>query len=137
MNIKLNRVFIVDDDPFWTMKLSKLLQEIGFENIIPYPNGKDCLENIHLNPRLVFLDYQMEGADGITVLQQIKEYYPGILVIFCTAHEDLSVAMDAIGNGSCDYLLKENASLKELSAIIKNIETDQAIFETTFSTSKF
>jgi DNA-binding NarL/FixJ family response regulator len=42
-------------------------------------------------------------------------------VVFCTNNEDLEVAVDAIKYGSQEYLLKENASKKELTHIIESI----------------
>jgi DNA-binding NtrC family response regulator len=120
------RIFIVDDDPYWTAILTQILNELGYSNIKTFSNGKDCIENLHLNPALVFLDYQMEELDGIEVLKRIKSYFPGIGVIFCTAHEDLSVAVEAIEYGSFDYLLKGNASVKEVSDIISKMSLSKS-----------
>lgn len=119
------RTFIVDDDPFWTAMLNQLLSELGIENIISFENGSDCIKNLHLNPGLVFLDYQMDDINGLKVLQEIKNYFPGIAVVFCTAQEDLSVALEAIKYGSYDYLLKSNASKKELTTILENVAEHQ------------
>lgn len=129
-NIK--RTFIVDDEPFWTAMLAQMLTDLGYENIITFSNGKDCLDNLHLNPSLVFLDYQMEDMDGLEVLQKIKSYYPGIGVVFCTAHEDLSVAVNAMKNGSFDYLLKSNATKKEVASIINNMGEKQIFADKVF-----
>lgn len=129
-NIK--RTFIVDDDPFWTAMLAEMLSDLGYENIITFSNGKDCIENLHLNPSLVFLDYQMEDMDGLEVLQKVKNYYPGIGVVFCTAHEDLSVAVSAMKNGSFDYLLKSNATKKEVSSIITHMGEKQIFADKVF-----
>jgi DNA-binding NtrC family response regulator len=118
-NIK--RTFIVDDDPFWTAILKEMLTELGCTDIQTYSSGTDCMNNLDLNPNIIFLDYQMEGMDGIEVLQKIKEYHPGIGVVFCTALEELSVAVNAMEHGSFDYLLKSNANKKELSSIIKRM----------------
>lgn len=129
-NIK--RTFIVDDEPFWTAMLAQMLTDLGYENIITFSNGKDCLDNLHLNPSLVFLDYQMEDMNGLEVLQKIKSYYPGIGVVFCTAHEDLSVAVNAMKNGSFDYLLKSNATKKEVASIINNMGEKQIFADKVF-----
>lgn len=126
-NKNIKRTFIVDDDPFWTAMLNQLLTELGYENIVNFSNGKDCLENLHLNPNLVFLDYQMEDINGLEVLQKIKEYYPGIGVVFCTAIEDLSVAVNAMKQGSFDYMLKSNATKKELTSIIESLDRYQVL----------
>lgn len=125
-NIK--RIFIVDDDPFWASMLSQMLSDLGYTNIFTFSNGTECLENLHLNPGLVFLDYQMEDMDGIKVLQKIKDYFPGIGVVFCTALEDLSVAVNAIKCGSFDYLLKSNATKRELGNILNDMNISQKLF---------
>ena len=123
------RTFIVDDDPFWTALLTQMLTDLGYSNILTFPNGEACLKNLHLNPSLVFVDYQMEDMDGLELLQKIKDYYPGIGVVFCTAHEDLSVAVDAMKYGSFDYLLKSNAYKKELSAILTELDNAKILVE--------
>jgi DNA-binding NtrC family response regulator len=80
------------------------------------------VDHLHLNPQQIFLDYQMDDMDGLEVLQKVKSYYPGIGVVFCTAHEDLSVAVNAMEKGSFDYLLKANANIREVSSIINQMK---------------
>lgn len=101
--------------------LYQILTDFGFTNVITYSTGEECVKNLHLNPFIVFLDYQMEEMNGIEVLKKIKFHYPGIGVVFCTAHEDLSVAVNAIEHGSYEYLLKSNANIKEVGNIIETI----------------
>lgn len=129
-NIK--RTFIVDDDPFWSAMLTQMLSELGYKNILTFNNGNDCIEHLHLNPKLIFLDYQMENMDGLEVLQKVKDYYPGIGVVFCTAYEDLSVAVNAMKIGSFDYLLKSNATKKEVASIINNMGEKQIFADKVF-----
>ncbi|MDN3205634.1 response regulator [Algoriphagus sediminis] len=126
-DLKNMRAFIVDDDPFWTAILQQLLEGMGFSKISTFESGEACLENIHLNPALIFLDYQMGKANGLDVLQQVKSYYPGIEVVFCTALEDLEVAISAIEFGSAEYLLKANATEDTLSEIIESFQKTQTI----------
>jgi DNA-binding NtrC family response regulator len=115
---KNKKVFIVDDEPFWTAMLTHLLKDLGYTDIVTFTNGTECINNLYLDPAFVFLDYQMDDVDGLEVLQKIKEYYNGIGVIFCTAHVDLSVAVNAINFGAFDYLLKQNATKKEVASIM-------------------
>ena len=123
--LNAKRIFIVDDDPYWLALLTQLLTALGYDNIHPFSNGNECLKNLHLNPAIVFLDYQMEEMDGLKVLQKVKEYYPGINVVFCTANEDLEVAIDAMKFGSFDYLLKSNASQKSVNEVITAMANNQ------------
>lgn len=126
------RIFLVDDDPYWTAILTQILTDLGYTNIIPFSTGADCLNHLHLNPALVILDYKMDDMDGLEVLQKIKDYYPGIGIIFCTAYEDLSVAVSAMEYGSQDYLLKGNATIKEVASIIEMMSESHAFAEASF-----
>lgn len=118
------RIFLVDDDPFWTEILKQILTDLGYSNIHTFSNGTECINNLHLNPSLIFLDYQMDDMNGIEVLKKIKSYYPGIGVIFCTGYEDLSIAVDAMEHGSFDYLLKGNATIKEVSNLVEKVNNN-------------
>lgn len=121
-NIKILPAFIVDDDPFWTAILKQILNEIGFSKIHTFEDGEDCLNQIHLNPGLIFLDYQMENSNGLEILQKVKSYYPGIEVVFCTALENLEVAIAAIEFGSVEYLLKSNVTEELVRDIVSNFQ---------------
>ncbi|MBB5634967.1 DNA-binding NtrC family response regulator [Pedobacter cryoconitis] len=115
------KIFIVDDDPFLTAMLEQILMEIGFTNLDLFADGKSCIQNIHQKPEIIFLDYQMEEMNGLDVLKKIKENSPETAVIFTTALEDLSIAMQSITHGSCDFLLKKNISRKEVESILSEI----------------
>lgn len=124
-NIKILPAFIVDDDPFWTEVLKQILQKIGFTKIHTFEDGQSCLKNIHLNPALVFLDYQMENSNGLDILQEVKGYYPGIEVIFCTALENLEVAIAAMEFGSVEYLLKTTVTEELVTELVSNFQSSQ------------
>ncbi|MFC5624352.1 response regulator [Algoriphagus winogradskyi] len=122
-NIKILPAFIVDDDPFWTAILKQILTELGFTKIHTFEDGVDCLNHIHLNPGLIFLDYQMENSNGLEILQEVKNYFPGIEVVFCTALESLEVAIAAIEHGSVEYLLKSNVTEELVKDIVDNFQS--------------
>lgn len=118
------KLFIVDDDPLWTRILKEMLVSIGYTDIETYENGQDCLNNMHLNPDSIFLDYQMEGLDGIEVLSQLHKKGSNTNVIFSTAYESLEIAMSALQFGSKDYILKTNITRPELERIITDNSTN-------------
>lgn len=113
------RIFIIDDDSFWANTLSKILHNLGYEKIYTFSSSIDAVNHLHLNPALIFLDYQMDNLDGLQVLNKVKDYFPAISVIFCTAHEDLGVAIQALEKGSSDFLLKSNLQKNELKSMIE------------------
>ena len=122
-----NRIFIIDDDPFWSNSLFKILNNLGYENVYKYSCGIEAVNHLHLNPSLVFLDYHMEDMNGLEVLTRIKEYFPEIGVIFCTAGEDLGVAMHALEKGSSDYLLKSNLEIEKIAMMIEEVFRHQLL----------
>ncbi len=112
-------IFIVDDDPFFCNLLNAELNEIGYEYIEVFENGEDCLGQLSQKPAVIFLDYHLGKENGIELLQLIKNYDSEIEVVFCTAHENLTIALEALKFGSLDYLLKTNLTQAELERILK------------------
>ncbi len=117
---KFKKIFIVDDDPFWTGMLYEMLTGLGHHNVVTLTSGHDLINNMYQNPCLIFLDYQMENMDGLEVLKKVKENNSDLGVIFCTSVEDLNVAVDAMEYGSFDYLLKKNATRKGLATLLES-----------------
>lgn len=114
------RIFLVDDDLYVLLILEKILRDLGYRDIYLFKSGKECLNYIHLNPHVVFLDYEMDGLNGLEVLKKIKDYYPGIRVLFTTSHEDLNLAMQSIRGGSSDFLFKKNINRTEVSKLMND-----------------
>ncbi len=116
-------VFIVDDDRFWSELLGGILTDMGVSQVSTFSTSEDCLKNLHLNPDLIFTDYQMEELNGLELLKMIKMNNHHSQVVFCTAHEDLSVACNAIKYGSMDYFLKSNLNRYVVEDILKSLRT--------------
>ena len=101
------KVFIVDDDPFFV----KLLEnELDSEKLIPYRtylSGEKCLENMHLRPKLVLLDFTLGGLNGLDVLRRIKQDYPRTDVVMLTSIEDEVVRQKCLEAGAINYIVKD------------------------------
>ena len=68
---------------------------------------------------LMLLDITMPGMNGLTLFQHVKELHPGVGVIFVTAMDDVSIAVDYLKVGACDYLVKP-VSLKHLKRAVED-----------------
>lgn len=126
------KVFIVDDDSIWCSVLKKMLNNLGYSNVLEFNSGQDCIESLYLNPRLIFLDYQMENMDGLKTLQKIKKYDPSQCVIFCTVNSDINLVIDAMKSGSEDFLLKGYATPKKLKSVIEGLHHKKAFADRIF-----
>jgi two-component system LytT family response regulator len=99
------RTILVDDEPLATQGLQLRLQAHGdVEVVATAANGREAIRAIKTNkPDLVFLDIQMPGFDGFSVIQGLMEVEPPLFV-FVTAYGDH--ALRAFEAQAVDYLMK-------------------------------
>jgi len=98
---------IADDEQLARDELKFLLDEIGdIEIVATATNGLEALAAIEkLDPALAFLDIQMPGLDGLSVVRRLREMQiEPPHVIFSTAYEQFAV--EAFRLEAMDYLLK-------------------------------
>lgn len=99
------RTILVDDEPLAIQGLELRLQ--AFEDVEitdKCTNGREAIRSIKTNkPDLVFLDIQMPGFDGFSVVQGLMEVEPPLFV-FVTAYSDHAIR--AFEAQAMDYLMK-------------------------------
>ena len=84
------RTILVDDEKLATQGLAlRLAAHEDVEIIDTCQNGREAIRSIKTNkPDLVFLDIQMPGFDGFSVVQGLMEVEPPLFV-FVTAYSDM------------------------------------------------
>jgi two-component system, LytTR family, response regulator len=99
------RTILVDDEPLAIQGLELRLQEHEDVEIIDKcSNGREAIRAIKTHkPDLVFLDIQMPGFDGFSVIQGLMEVEPPLFV-FVTAYSDHAIR--AFEAQAVDYLMK-------------------------------
>jgi len=99
------RTILVDDEPLAIQGLMLRLQPFEDVEIIDTcSNGREVIRSIKTHkPDLVFLDIQMPGFDGFSVIQGLMEVEPPLFV-FVTAYGDH--ALRAFQAQAVDYLMK-------------------------------
>ena len=99
------RTILVDDEPLAIQGLQLRLQpHEDVEIIDTCSNGREAIRSIKTHkPDLVFLDIQMPGFDGFSVIQGLMEVEPPLFV-FVTAYVDH--ALRAFEADAVDYLMK-------------------------------
>jgi len=81
-------------------------------------NGEEAIVNIPLQkPRIVLMDINLGGINGIEVVRILKEQYPEILFMMCTVYEEDEKIFEALNAGASGYVLKKTAPDKLLDAI--------------------
>ncbi len=99
------RTILVDDEPLAIQGMELRLQAHDDVEIIERcSNGREAIRAIKTHkPDLVFLDIQMPGFDGFSVVQGLMEVEPPLFV-FVTAYSDH--ALRAFEAQAVDYLMK-------------------------------
>jgi two-component system LytT family response regulator len=99
------RTILVDDEPLAIQGLQLRLERFDDVEIIDTcSNGREAIRSIKTHkPDLVFLDIQMPGFDGFSVIQGLMEVEPPLFV-FVTAYSDHAIR--AFEAQAVDYLMK-------------------------------
>ena len=99
------RTILVDDEPLAIQGLQLRLEKHDDVEIVETcSNGREAIRAIKTNkPDLVFLDIQMPGFDGFSVIQGLMEVEPPLFV-FVTAYTDHAIR--AFEAQAVDYLMK-------------------------------
>jgi two-component system LytT family response regulator len=99
------RTILVDDEPLAIQGLQLRLQKHDDVEVIETcSNGREAIRAIKTHkPDLVFLDIQMPGFDGFSVIQGLMEIEPPLFV-FVTAYSDHAIR--AFEAQAVDYLMK-------------------------------
>lgn len=100
------KIFLVDDDAFHLNMAKHILNGLGQNDVSIFENGIDCLNDIHRQPDVVFLDHNMDHYTGYEVLRKIKRFNPNIFVVMVSSQEEISIAVDSLKHGAFDYLQK-------------------------------
>ncbi len=125
MNEKI-KIFLVDDDAVYLKSLEIEFLEHADFIIESYPTGENCMENLHHNPDVIILDYQLDGIEkhamnGIETLDRIKSFNPDIPVIMLSAQDKIEVAIDCMHHRAFDYVVKSETAFVRLQKIITTI----------------
>jgi len=99
------RTILVDDEPLAIQGLQlRLDKHEDVEIVATCSNGREAIRAIKTHkPDLAFLDIQMPGFDGFSVIQGLMEVEPPLFV-FVTAYSDHAIR--AFEAQAVDYLMK-------------------------------
>jgi len=102
----METVLIVDDEKNYTLILSAVLEDEGFETLTANSafDALDILENSDVD--LVLTDMKMPSMDGIELLENIKSRKAELPVIMMTAYGTVEKAVEAMQKGAFSYITK-------------------------------
>lgn len=103
------KVLIVDDSMFVTKQISQILSLEGFEVIATAADGEEGVAKYKaLFPKidLVTMDITMPKMDGVTALEQIREFDPEARVVMISALGKQDLVKKSLLLGAKNYIVK-------------------------------
>jgi CheY-like chemotaxis protein len=114
----MKRILIADDEEALQRLYKEEFEEEGYEVILA-GTGKEVLARLedqdHI-PDLIVMDIRMPELNGIETLRIIKEKFPRLPVILCSAYSEFK--QDFSVWASDDYVVK-SSDLTELKETVK------------------
>lgn len=114
-------IFIVEDNKAYNKIVEHQLHANGYQNVITFVSGEDCLQNVKLKPDIVIQDYRLQGMSGINVLQRFKKVLPKCEFIFLSGQDNVDIAVNTVKLGAFDYIVKNETAIQRLLQKIENI----------------
>lgn len=124
------RLLLVDDHPIVRDGLRRI-QELWptLRIVAEAGTGRDAVEAARRErPDMVLMDVRLPGGGGIEACREIKEFLPGVQVLFLTSYADNRFVLAAMEAGADGYLLKESGSHRIVSAI-RTVRNGGTVFD--------
>lgn len=121
MDDKSFKIFVVEDDEWYSRLLVHNLSLNSDYEIESFTNGRDCLNNLHKNPDVITLDYRLPDMKGLEILKNIKAENEDIQVILISDQDEIDVVVELLKYGAYDYIVKSRDIRERLLNTVQNI----------------
>jgi len=102
----MKKILVIDDEFIVRRSCEKTLIPMGYEVRLS-SSGKEGLEILDKESfNLILLDLKMPDMDGIDVLKEIIEKWPGMKVIMITGYSTVETAVQALRLGAFNHIEK-------------------------------
>ncbi len=127
MSLEKANILVVDDD-LGVLQSAKMFLKQVFENVDTIEKPEKMLQKLkESNIDVVLLDMnftkgEIDGKEGIGLLQQILKMDPDLPVVFITAYGDFDLAVNAIKSGAYDFIVKPWKNQKLYASILSALK---------------
>lgn len=119
-----HRVIIIEDNPDMQIALKTYVeQDEHFFVAGVYNNCEDAITELTVtNPRIVLMDIDLPGMDGVKGTKIIKKQSPKCDIIIITVFENNTTVFAALKSGACGYLTKTFKKEELISSLYEVID---------------
>ncbi len=115
------RVLVVEDSPFFSRQVAKLLSPIPDLRISYADSLKSGYEAIAREaPDVILTDLILPDGEGLELVQRVRALHPRMQVILMTAYGSEEIAMRALRAGAANYIAKKNIAT-DLIPLIRQV----------------
>src|SRR5262245_26355763 len=123
------RLLVVDDEPDIVSFIRELLVTRGYQ-VLGLSDPRDvCRHFESFRPDACVFDFRMPHQTGSDLLDLVKQKDPTVEVIFLTAQDEASLAVDLMKRGAMDFLLKPVELNQLLLSIGRALEHRRLVIE--------
>ena len=118
-------VLVADDHPLFRAALVAFLESRDEIEVVGQArNGEEAVELAHEHhPRVVVMDVQMPGIDGVEATRRILHGAPDTRIVVLTGTSDHEAAEGALRAGAVAYVLKAREPEEIFDAILNAAST--------------
>lgn len=113
-------ILVVDDEAIVCQGIKEFLEisDLSITQVLIASNGYEALDYLRMESiDLVLTDIQMDGMNGIELMESILSEKPDIPVVVISAHDEFEYAQKCIRLGARDYLIKP-VQLSQLTKVV-------------------
>lgn len=113
-------ILVVDDHPLIREGLVNVLRELDKHlHVMEAATGGEALAALgeHENMTLVLLDLMLPGADGLSLLNQVREARPDVPVVVLSGNDNPHTVRQAIDSGAMGFISKRSTTPVMVSAL--------------------
>jgi DNA-binding NtrC family response regulator len=115
------KILVVDDEELIRLLYQEELTDEGYQ-VVSVASGQGLLQTIDdERPDLIVLDIKLADADGLDLLQEIRNRYYNLPVILCSAYEVFKRDVKAIAADA--YVVKSSDLIPLKKAIRRALES--------------
>ncbi len=104
------RALVIDDSKTIRRLLSKMLADVGFDEVYEAANGVEALEILRQieQPHIALVDWNMPEMDGYTFIRMVRrrDDFKDLRLMMVTTETELGRVTAALDAGADEYVMK-------------------------------
>lgn len=123
-------IFLVEDDEIYAEFIKKSLSSKPEYKVKVFKSAEDAFANLNGTlPEVMIIDYKLPGMNGVELFEKIQgRISDNQKVILLSAIDDGNMVLSFIKRGIRDYVIKDDAVIDSIKAILEGKEDDFYLF---------